>query len=675
MPNKVVTQKYKLHMARQILESISEVSNSVYYVFTSNHIPRETSGIPEINETMQSLQFDPYRNMQFGKRVSANDACLVIRNIPYESNVVYQMYDDAVTHLDSTDYYVVVNADSFYHVFKCLDNNRNGISNIEPNFAHISGSNTEVYQTSDGYRWKYMCSSASSVKDKFGTSEWFPFVANSEVQNAAVDGAIDIIKVEGTGSGYRNYLTGTFTGSHIRVGGNPRLYEIANSVVHQTNGFYTGCLLYLGTGTGSGQYATVSDYFSNSVGSFIVLDSEFSQVPTNGTTWELNPKVVVSGYGRTIVNAVARALVNTVASNSIFRVEVLNRGSGYQFASARVVANSVIGITSPAIVRPIKAPYGGHGYDAASDLGVTSIMFSVKFQNTESNTITSSNFFQQIGVIRDPIFGNTVFQVSSTNGMFIASETVHKINPKRCASNATINTSSSVVTDVDADFENQFSEGDYVYMQGSNGTVHMLSMVESVTNSSTMNLISNGFFACTETLVFQANVSSNAIFEVQSNSSMIHVSNVHGIFQSDDVFIGYQSGGFATISSVIRSGVEKTFNTFIQMVKLVGTLSSGTFTPNERVYQGSSLSTASATGILHSTRVDGGTLVLYITNPTGQFVPGQLIGTTSLAVASLNTIHSPEINEGSGEIMFLENIAPVNRQEDQSETVQINFSF
>lgn len=675
MPTKVITQKHKLHLARQMLESIDEVANSVYYVFASDHVPRSSGDIPEITEDIDSLQFNPYQNMQFAKRVSANDAALVFRNVPYQSNVVYEMYDDQTDDLMSLDYYVIVNASAYYHVFSCLDNNQGAVSNVEPNFAHISGANTAVYQTSDGYRWKYLTSIPSSMKDKFATSQWFPYVANTDVRDGAIDGAIDIIRVDGSGAGYHNYLSGTFTGAHIRVSGNPKLYQLANSSVNQTNGFYTGCLLYIGTGTGSGQYSAITDYFSNGTGSYAVLESEFTTVPTNGSTWQVTPKVKITGYGRSIVNAVARALVNAHAGNSIYRVEVLDRGSGYQYAQAEVLANTVVGVSSPAIVRPIKAPYGGHGFDAASDLGVESIMFSVKFQNTESNTITSNNLFQQIGVLLDPIFANVVFQVSSTNGSFITNETVHKINPIRLSSNATVNTSSSVIIDDDADFLNQFTEGEYVYLQSSNGTAHMLSVVEGVINSSAMNLASNGFFACTETYVFQANVSANAIFKSQSNSSTIHVSNVAGIFQSNDVFVGYYSGGQARIQSVFRSGVEKTFDTFIQMVKINGSLSSGTFIANEMVYQGASLEEATATGTLQSFEINGGQLTLYLTNLTGNFVPGSLIGVSSLAIASISTVYNPEINDGSGEILFLENISPVTRQADQSETLQINFLF
>lgn len=675
MATKKLTERYKLHLARQMIESISELSNTAYYVFASDHIPREVSEIPVIDDDLDSTLFSPYSNMQFGKRVGANDSVLVVRNIPYVSNTVYAMYDDTDEDLIDKDFYVVVNASSYYHVFKCLDNNFEVPSTVEPNFAHITGSNTEVYQTSDGYRWKYICTASANENLKFGTDAFFPYIANSTVSSSAVAGAIDVIKVDGTGGGYHNYLEGSFSAAGIRVSGDPLLYRLSNSTIQQTNGFYTGCILYLSTGTGAGQYATITDYFTNGNGSFAYISSEFATTPVNGTTWQVNPAVIIKGNGRNIVNAVARALVNASASNSIYRVEMLNRGSGYDYATANVIANSVVDVLLPAELRVIRSPYGGHGYDGAVDLNANAVMFSVKFSNSETNTITTSNKFQQIGVLKDPVFSEVDFVISSSNGTFLPSEKIYKIDPIRIATNGTVTTTSSEVTVAAADFTNQLAAGDFVYLKSSNGTSHMITTVHDVVNSSVINISSNCFFACTETLVYLGNVSSNAVFSSQPNSTVISVTSVSGVFTTSDIIVGNSSGGHAVISSVKRNGVTKDFNTFVQMNKLVGTLSSGSFVENEIIYQGSSLASANVTAVVHSSNVDGGVLTIYTTNQTGPFAVGEVIGANSLSVASISTVYKPEIIEGSGEIIFLENISPVQRQGNQSEIVQINFSF
>tara|TARA_R110000868_G_scaffold25423_3_gene99153 strand:- start:8264 stop:10291 length:2028 start_codon:yes stop_codon:yes gene_type:complete len=675
MPTKLITQQHKLHLARQLIESISEIANTAYYVFASNHVARASSTVPNVTEDVYTVQIDPYRTMQFGKRVSANNARLSIRKINYTSNTLYAMYDDQDDELNLSDYYAIVNASSYYHVFLCLDNNRGANSTVEPDFSQISGSNTAVYQTSDGYRWKYLYTVSSTVDGDFTTDDWFPFEANTTVSNSAVDGAINIIKVDGTGSGYHNYVSGTFIASSIHVGGQPTIYRLSNTNINHTNGFYTGCILYLATGTGSGQYAVVNNYYTNSSGNYISADRELTTVPTNGTTWQVNPRVKISGYGRNIVNAEARALVNAYASNGIYRVEMLDQGSGYEFATANVIANSMVDITTPSIVRPIMSPAGGHGFDAASDLNCYSAIFSVEFSNSESNTISTNNSFQQIGIIKDPVFSNVNLIIASSNGLFIADELIYKINPVRLETNATINTTSSLVTKTGADFVNQFTANDFVYLKASNGTSHMLVTIHDIVNSSTINLNSNGFFACTETSIYQANVSSNAVFISQSNSTVLVINSVCGVITSNDTVIGISSGAKAIVNTVYRSGVNKNFNTFVQMTKLVGSVLSGSLIEDEYVYQGASYANSTASGRLHSANVNGGALTLYITSKTGAFTTGTVTGVTSLATATISTLYAPELVASSGEIIFLENISPVERQSDQTEHLQIVFSF
>src|SRR5690606_24092684 len=105
--------------------------------------------IPEVLNNNRTVLVDAYRNMIMGKRVHENDLALMIRNIPYESGKVYDMYDDQDEDLDNKDYFCAVDEGSYIHVYKCLDNNRGAVSNAEPTFAHVVGANTDVYQTTD----------------------------------------------------------------------------------------------------------------------------------------------------------------------------------------------------------------------------------------------------------------------------------------------------------------------------------------------------------------------------------------------------------------------------------------------------------------------------------------------------------------------------------------------
>lgn len=672
MATKLLTNNQRLNSAEQVLESISEPANSVFYMFFGDHTQHSNAQLQPLYDNENLITYTCYQNMVFGKRVEEADVKLMIRNVPWTSNSLYSMYDDSANDLYNDDFYVIVDANSYLHVYKCLDNNQNAYSTVEPNFAHISGSNSYVYQTSDGYRWKYMYSVDSANNLKFSTSTLFPVIANASVSNAAISGAIDIIRVEGTGRGYDNYSTGTFDADDLRIGGDPLIYGMANTTASSVNGFYTGCVCYISTGTGSGQYRTVSDYYANSSGKFFEIDEAFSTNPTNGSEFQIYPEVLVTGSGTETTNAVARALVNALASNSVYRVEMFERGADYTYAIANVVANSVVQVQEVAELRPIYSPFRGHGYNAARELGAHHLCFAVKVSNTENDTVPVDNQLQQVGLLRNPLFANVVVEYDDLVGSFLVDEEVFEVTPVLLNSNATMNTTSAVISCNTADFENQVSSGEWLLLKASNNDHYQLAQVNAITNATHITITTNGAFACTSTKIMQSNVSSNA-WVISPNATHVALANVSGQLGTGDMLVGCSSGAMATVNTVSRGGVIKSFDTFINMYKYVGTLSSGSFTQNETIYQGN---VATANAVLHSANVDGATLTLYTTNQLGMFeVNNSVIGLTSGAVADVDEKHGPELLFGSGDILFLENINPLTRSANTNETIQFVFEY
>jgi len=669
----LVTNTNRLHAAEQVLESITEPANTQYYMFVADHTDHPNTELqPVYDNTKTSV--DAYHNMIFGKKLEPTDLKLMIRNVPYQSNIVYTMYDDQEELILQSNFYAVVNAVSYYHVYKCLDNNQGIPSTVEPEFSHITGSNTFIYQTSDGYRWKYMYSVDSANVVKFETASYFPIVPNTQVEDTAVAGAIDIIRVDGEGRGYDNYVDGIFSPLDIRYDGDVHAYALANNVASAVNGYYTGCMLYLSSGTGSGQYRLISDYYSNNEGRYMIVNSAFTTTPDGTTEFQVTPSVKIVGDGRQLTNADARALVNALASNSIHRVEMLNRGAGYTYHTANVIANAVVGVLSNTIVRPIYSPYHGHGYDAARELGSHHLSFTLEVANNEGNTLVTSNKFQQIGMLKDPLFANVVVEMESSNGFFINNEKVLKINPVRLENDVSIASACTTVTASGADFANQISSGDWVYFQSGSGLLHQVVQIDSVSNSSEVILAQNAYFSCTTTTMYQANISSNA-YVMTTNGTHVFVTNVAGEFLTSDIFIGEASGAKGVVNTTIRNGEEKIFDTYQNMYKYTGTVLNGTFNENEVIYQGN-LQTSNA--LLHSANISGGTLTVYTTNQVGQFVAdgaNNIIGNESGALAIFTEAYAPELVFGSGEILFLQNIQAITRSANTNETFQIIFEY
>lgn len=661
MNTNITNISYKFLNAQHLL---NKMSNTPFFVFVGDHLVHANVSIQPISFDTQDTLVTPYVNMIMGKQIANTNLNFVITNIPYVANTVFAMYDDQDTNLNNEQFYCITNEGTFYHIWKCLDNNLGAPSTVQPSYA--AGVNTILYQTSDGYRWKYMTSIDNGVAINFATPSWFPIVANTSVANQAINGGFDIISIQNQGAFYNNYVDGTFKAADILINGNPTLFNISNSAVSTTNGYYTGCLLYITSGTGQGQFATITDYISNTSGNIFKLAAQFPITPQNGSTYEIRPQVNVTPIGCIpTINCIARALVNSTNSNSIFRIEVLQRGLGYIQANAVVTVNNSLTISNTAQIRPINSPIGGHGSNQYEELYCSSVEIYMSLSNSENGTILTSNFYQEIGIVKDPLFANINFQLINNVGNFVVGEQVFGYSSIQIATNCAITLGQTNVTCSTANFPFQLAPGKYVYLTNQGGTLNQLATVNTVINSTAISLNSTGLFTCTAVILSLATVTCNAYCTNVNSSNNIFVTNASALFGTSNNIIGLTTGASGTIASIVRNGVTKPFRTFIELYKYNATLVSGAFIPNEQIVQGSN--SASLFSFIGST--------LYASNLSAPISNGQVMGVTSGAIATITQTYVPEIVYGSGKIMYLENINQVPRVNNQTETFQIVLNF
>lgn len=547
MSTQLITNYFRLHNVNQFKESINETANSVYYVFAARHTqyPGGDSSIPPLLNTLENTLTTPFDEMVFGKRVSANDIAVMIPRYDWVTNTAYSAYRSN-EDLSTKQFYVVVDGGSARHVFKCLDNNSNALSVNAPDFTATSA-NDEYYATADGYQWKYMYSINTSTFNKFATDSFIPVVANTQVTGNAVAGAIDVITVSYRGSNYNTYLSNTFLSSDLRIGGDQTKYYIANNA-STANNFYNGSYLYLKTGTGAGQGRRIVDYTVIGNAKTVTISSAFTTAPDATTVYEITPGVFIDGDGD---NAEARAIVNTAQSNTIARIEIINRGSGYTWASAMVTGNTG-GISNAAILRVDLGPKGGHGSNPEYELGGTSLCISVTFANNESGTIPVTNDYRTVGIIKDPLYANVVLTVGSVLGAYSIGETVTQAN-----TNAT-----GVVVEWDTINTLTLSNVNGVFVTGQ--------VVTGGTSTASSNLVSyqiNGqvknfntfdqryrytFLPLAGTfipdeVVYQTDMSiANAIFH-SNTSTNLHITHLKGVLNTSNTLIGQSSGATANL--------------------------------------------------------------------------------------------------------------------------------
>lgn len=418
-----LTAAFRVRVAEKFAASVN-LANTSYYVFAARSRPwDDDNNPPAVESSLKVEQFDPYDTLIFGKRVLEDDVNLLTQRHNWTANTVYSIYDNEDADLANSAFFVTIDANTAYHVFKCLNNAAGEPSTVAPAFEETAADD-EFYFTSDGYQWKYLYTIDTTTFGNFATANVIPIIENSNVTSNAISGAIDVILVESAGIGYNSYANGFF--QEIAVSGDALIHSIESNSSANSN-FYNGCAIKIVAGTGSGQQRTISDYIVSGGQKRIITAEVFNPLPDLTSEYEITPNVVIEGDGS---SAIARAIVNAT-SNTISHVEITARGTDYKFATATVVGNTGFAnvssnsyVTNNAILRVIIGPEGGHGADLAAELFATSVGFAVSFSNNESNTVPDTGHFRQIGLLQNALFANVQFEVANTAGTFSDDETI-----------------------------------------------------------------------------------------------------------------------------------------------------------------------------------------------------------------------------------------------------------
>lgn len=299
-----LTSNFRIHNAKSFVEGFSEgpkfvelennevttevISTNIYMTIGKTipwSFPQDknfgvsNSDFSDLNpplplDHLQS-EYGLWRNMISAKRVLSSDVSHVIPRIDWSLNSdgsgkVYKQYsdkDNLLFNQNTTQSFYVMTDD--FHVFKCLFNNYGALSTFKPDKLITDGS----FETSDGYIWKYMYTVGSADAFKFMTPNYIPVkkvlenpgsgcsIVNNQwdVQQSAIDGAIDIVlrdtnaTQEGKGENYVN-KTGRLTSSPSNDGG------------------YTLFNIEDGGSVGDGHYNGASIYFPESAKTYIIQD-------------------------------------------------------------------------------------------------------------------------------------------------------------------------------------------------------------------------------------------------------------------------------------------------------------------------------------------------------------------------------------------------------------------
>lgn len=668
---KITTKTFKQHVAEQFVESISEPANNIYYVAASKHTPYSTGddSVPDPVETIEDVQVKSYEEMVFGKKIQSTDINLVVPKYIWTSNTVYDIYDDKDQDLFTKQFYVAVDAGSFYYVYKVLDNAKGAPSTVQPSNTVESACN--FITTGDGYKWKLMYKMAEATFEKFTTTSFMPVVTSANVAGNTVSGAIDHVKVEDAGFNYLSTLTGQFTVDDLRdaipSGGNTTSYRLSTSASSNSS-FYNGCAIYITGGTGAGQIRKINSYTAGT--RVAVVNTAFTTAPSTDSTYLITPGVTFTGDGS---GAAAYAVVssNSTVNNFIDKVVMINRGENYTYASALVVGNTG-GVSVNTSVVPVIPPVGGHGTNAAHELGCDSACISITFNNNESGYIPTENDYRKIMIVKDPLFNNVILTLGSQIGSFDPNETVYQVAYSTLIGTVASNTTSAVVTGSGTDFVNALNVGDYVVLIDAISQQQSISTVASITNSSVISIASNNTFAASYSTISKATVIGTGYVSSES-TPYLYLSNTTPKFSIGRNIIGGSSGAWANVTA-INIG-EKSFGswqTFDNRTRISYTANTGAFSNDATVYQ---TSTSLSNAFFHSAN----STFVFLTSEKGPINADPATALQSANGAGSYTLGStryePDLVKGAGEVVYIENKEPITRSNSQSEAIRVVLQF
>jgi len=340
--------------------------------------------------------------------------------------------NSGASSLETAKFYIVTSSNN---VYKCLNNNNNSPSLIQP-----SNTDNLPFKESDGYIWKYMYSIPLILQRKFMTPAFIP-VTTSMSSRYYNNGGIDNVVVLNGGSGYHQDLTsisivsstgkdaairadvdnitGAITGVIIDDPGESYLdveYQVLDS--HETDPG-SGAIL-----TSSTDFGTVTTQQSNVELSATNGSIEHIKVETKGVDYVFNTPedlincITVTGDGQ---GCTAIPVLNS--SNQIESITITN--SGYDYTFANITFSNSIGHGASA--RAIISPFGGHGKNAIKELFGNRILFSTSIHKDNINGFVIDNDYRQFGIIKNPmgadslpysgIIGTPCYSISTT-GLF-----------------------------------------------------------------------------------------------------------------------------------------------------------------------------------------------------------------------------------------------------------------
>jgi hypothetical protein len=613
--NSLIKSRFHQVIAESVYNEILTESSKYYHYFGQTTLYESVDELPEANLEYEA---EVRNNIIAIKRMTADNVSFIVERNDWVIGTVYNKVN--IGNDETLDNFYVMN-DQF-SVYKCIDNfNAPGYigSIIKP-----TGTDLDVFELIDGYKWKFMYNLPLALRNKFLTPEFMP-VLTALTSRFYTNGEIDKIVISNGGSGY--LLENTFLsvqGDGVNCILTPIIQggKITSVIINQVGTGYTVSEIVVSSLSGSGAKIHADMSLGKLTNPLSITESlttpgtvDSIDILTNSIGFTVTPTVEVVGDGE---GAVVRA---EMFADTIRRLVVVDSGSGYSYANL-VLTNT--GTAGDLEFRVNVSPRYGHGRNAIRELYSNKLMMYNTINNESISGLSINNDYRQFGLIRNP----RTLEYSS----------VIPDQAKRGQFQVLVN---SVVTNINID-DHIMDSSDNVYRviakEVSTATGRSGFIVKSITSGGT---IVPGNVLRKANLINGVGIPVNPASSFTANTNSENLGTVNGRFVTSCIF------------------VTATFN-----------LAEFTVDNNETdiilVGDGKSyILVASAPGIA---------LILPMDSGMPKFMD-TLTKVDSTATMVINNVTPPNFDKHSGDILFIENSPAFFQTEDQAVAFRTVLNF
>lgn len=393
------------------------------YCFLSKALPWADDNNPPVPTADNKYIKQVQKNMFVAKLIGINDISPVIERIDWTSGTVYEHYQDDIDMIELNAngnlVHIFYVKNKYDQVFKCLWNNNDEASTVEPYFEPGTYNTNNIFTGTDGYKWKYIYTIDTGLKVKFMDKTWIPITVGANTPSPLIStagaGSIDVINVTNGGSGYdpaNAVITVTVTGDGTGAVATANVVSgVINDIIVTNPGTnYTYANVSITSSLGSGAIAEAPtspvgghgfDPISELGCSHVMFTSEF-----NGSEGGIIPTDIDFHQLGLVINPSSLASQATATALGIY--------------STRPANNAIYKTTTDLIVAP---GFGTYVQDEVIFQGPDDNIENATFTATALNFDTSTNVLRLINTTGTLTTNAPVRNVPKTNRTLLSYST------------------------------------------------------------------------------------------------------------------------------------------------------------------------------------------------------------------------------------------------------------